>query len=96
MLLAAMLSDLEICMHHTLRIEAILTYALPYGIANHCKQEKERGFKTLLIVMSVGILTLNHLQSHKVKHSLISSELYDFMSYETIHPHMTLIEQDFI
>lgn len=58
MLLAAMLSDLEICMHHTLRIEAILTYALPYGIANHCKQEKERGFKTLLIVMSVGILTI--------------------------------------
>lgn len=47
MLLAAMLSDLEIYMHHTLRIEAILTYALTYGIAN--KKNRE----TLLLLMSV-------------------------------------------
>ncbi len=70
MLLAAILSNLEIYMHHTLRIEAILTYALTYGIANHCKQEKERDLTDCNECWSVG--NFNHLHSNKVKQSLIS------------------------
>jgi len=64
MLLAAMLSDLEIYMHHTLRIEAILMYALTYAIANHCKQEKQRD---LTDCNACWYNNFNHLHSNKVK-----------------------------
>lgn len=61
--------------NHAPRIEVLLMYAVVYGGANSCTQERKR------IVMTVQIITLiiHTPHGHRVNWSQISSKFYDFI-----------------